>query len=102
MVAIVICLIIAAMLCGEGLHRVIVDGIDWTILIIPFIVLAIEILCIFMIVRDKKQDAIKDFEAGKYTKEVLYKTRIVDNQPIVIDSLVTYTKRKETKTYVLQ
>lgn len=90
------------MICGDALHRVIVDKMDWTILIIPFVTLAIEILCIFMITRDRKQDAIRDFEAGKYTKEVLYKTRIVDNQPIVIDSLVTYTKRKETKTYVLQ
>ena len=102
MILIVIVLIIAAMLCGDALHRVIVDDVDWTILIIPFITLAIEILCIFMIARDKKQDAIRDFEAGKYTKEVLYKTRIVNDQPVVIDSLINYTKCKETKTYILQ
>lgn len=102
MVFIVIVLIIAAMICGDALHRVIVDDMDWTILIIPFITLAIEIFCIFMITHDKKQDAIRDFEAGKYTKEILYKTKIINDQPVVIDSLVNYTKCKETKTYILQ
>ena len=102
MIIIVIVLIIAAMICGDALHRVIVDGIDWTILIVPFIVLAIEIFCCFKLVNVKKQNAIADFEAGKYTKEVLYKTRIINDQPVVIDSLVNYTKRKETKTYILQ
>ena len=102
MVVIVIALIIIAMICGDALHRVIVDDENWAILIVPFITLAIEIFCIFTIFNNKKQEAIADFEAGKYAKEVLYKTRFVDDQPIVIDSLITYTKRKETKTYVLQ
>lgn len=102
MVVIVIALIIIAMICGDALHRVIVDNDNWTILIIPFITLAIEIICIFNILNHKKQEAIADFETGKYAKEVLYKTRFIDDQPVVIDSLVTYTKRKETKTYVLQ
>ena len=102
MVVIVIALIIIAMICGDALHRVIVDGDDWTTLIVPFITLAVEIFCIFTIFNNKKQEAIKDFEAGKYAKEVLYKTRFIDDQPIIVDSLVTYTKRKETKTYILQ
>ena len=101
MVFIVIALIIIAKICGDALHRVIEDGDKLTILIVPFITLAIEIFCIFHIFNLKKQEAIADFEAGKYKKEILYKTRIIDNQPVAIDSLITYTKRKETKTYIL-
>ena len=90
MVVIVICLIIVAMICGDALHRVIVDKMDWEFLIIPFITLAIEILCTFMITRDKKQDAIRDFEAGKYRKEITYKARQVENHITVYDSTVVY------------
>lgn len=90
MVVIVIVLIIAAMICGDALHRVIVDKMDWEILIIPFVTLAIEIACTFMITNTKKQDAIRDFEAGKYRKEITYKARQIENHITVYDSTVVY------------
>ena len=78
------------MICGDALHRVIVDNEDWVILIIPFIILATEIFCTFTIFNDRKQNAIRDFEAGKYRKEITYKARQVKDHITVYDSTVVY------------
>lgn len=102
MVFIIIALIICSILFGIVLYRTIDKDEDWWSAFFSFICVIIQVICLFNTINTKKQKAIADFEAGKYAKEVLYKTRIIDDQPVVIDSLITYTKRKETKTYVLQ
>ena len=102
MVFIIISLVLCSVIFGLTLHVAIEDNVGWGSVAFAFILLAIQVICLFRIIDVKKQEAIADFEAGKYAKEVLYKTRFVDDQPIIVDSLVTYTKRKETKTYVLQ
>lgn len=102
MVFIIIALIICSILFGIVLYWTIDEGENWWGAFFSFICVILQVICLFRIIDVKKQEAIKDFEAGKYKKEVLYKTRFVDDQPIIVDSLVTYTKRKETKTYILQ
>ena len=102
MVFIIIALIICSILFGIVLYRTIDEREDWWGAFFSFICVIIQVICLFNTINTKKQKAIAEFEAGKYKKEVLYKTRFIDNQPVVIDSLVTYTKRKETKTYILQ
>lgn len=102
MVFIIIALIICSILFGIGLYKTIDENEDWWGALFSFICIISQVICLFKIIDNKKQEAIRDFEAGKYKKEILYKTRFIDDQPVVIDSLVTYTKRKETKTYILQ
>ena len=102
MVFIIISLVLCSVIFGLTLHVAIEDNVGWGSVVFAFILLVIQVICLFRIIDVKKQEAIADFEAGKYKKEVLYKTRFVDDQPIIVDSLVTYTKRKETKTYILQ
>lgn len=102
MVFITIALIICSILFGIVLYRTIDEGEDWWCAFFSFICVIIQVICLFNTINTKKQKVIADFEAGKYKKEVLYKTRFIDDQPVVIDSLVTYTKREKTRTYVLQ
>lgn len=90
------------MLFGLNLYCTIEENLSWWGVFFSFICVIIQVICLFKIIDVKKQEAIADFEAGKYKKEVLYKTRFIDDQPVIIDSLVTYTKREETKTYILQ
>ena len=102
MVFIIIALILCSISFGFILYCTIKEDLNWWGVFFSAICVIIEVICLFKIIDVKKQKAIADFETGKYRKEVLYKTRFIDDQPIIVDSLVTYTKRKETKTYILQ
>lgn len=102
MVFVIIALVLCSIIFGFILYSTIEDGLSWWGVFFSFICIILQVICLFKIIDDKKQKAIADFEAGKYRKEVLYKTKFINDQPIVVDSLVTYTKCKETKTYVLQ
>lgn len=102
MVFIIISLILCSIIFGLALSEAVENKDGWGFVVFAFIFIILQVICLFKIIDIKKQETIADFEAGKYKKEVLYKTRFVDNQPVVIDSLVTYTKREETKTYILQ
>ena len=102
MVFIIISLGLCSIIFGLVLYEAVENNSGWGSVVFAFILIITQVICLFKIIDVKKQEAIADFEAGKYKKEVLYKTRFIDDQPVVIDSLVTYTKRKETKTYILQ
>ena len=102
MVFIIISLVLCSIIFGLTLYSTIEEDLNWWGVFLSFICVILQVICLFKIIDVKKQEAIADFEAGKYKKEVLYKTRFIDDQPIIVDSLVTYTKRKETKTYILQ
>ena len=67
------------------------DGkIDWEVFGSYIIVLFINIACLFWGVYELQQKAIRDFEAGKYRKEITYKARQIEDHPIIYDSTVVY------------
>lgn len=67
------------------------DGkIDWEVLTFHILALFINLFFIFWGVYELQQKAIRDFEAGKYRKEITYKARQVEDHPVIYDSTVVY------------
>lgn len=67
------------------------DGkIDWDVLPFYILTLFINLFCIFWAVHELRQKAIRDFETGKYRKEITYKARQIEDHPIIYDSTVVY------------
>ena len=64
--------------------------IDWEVFGSYIIVFLINLFVLFWSVYESQQKAIRDFEAGKYRKEITYKARQIEDHSIIYDSTVVY------------
>lgn len=64
--------------------------IDWELFTGYIIVLLINLFVLFWGIYESQQKAIRDFETGKYRKEITYKARQIEDHPIIYDSTVVY------------
>ena len=69
--------------------------IDWEIFTFYIITLFINLFCLFGGVYELQQKAIRDFETGKYRKEITYKMIQKDSLMIPIDSTIVYKPIKD-------
>ena len=69
--------------------------IDWKLFTGYIIVLLINLFVLFWGIYESQQKAIRDFEAGKYRKEITYKMVQKDSLMVPIDSIITYKPIKD-------
>lgn len=86
----VLTLIASAMLLGVSICLTADDKEQWPSMLFSILCVIGSTLMVIDAASVNEQQIIRDFEAGKYKKEVVYKTKKVDNHLVETDSLVTY------------